>query len=72
MSRWSTCPYDPVYQTLAPVNILDTPLERGTEFHLNMDENEDEMQVGSPRFRRTSGYQEDHEEGHVSDPSGHH
>ncbi len=72
VSRWSTCPFDPVYQTLAPVNILDTPMDRGTEFHLHMDENEDELQVGTPRFRRTTGYQEEHEEGHVSDPSGHH
>lgn len=71
VSRWSTCPFDPVYQTLRPVSILDMPLDRGTEFHLNMDENEDEMNVGTPRFRRTSGYEEDHEEGHVSDPSKH-
>jgi len=72
VSRWSTTPFDAVYQTLQPVVILDRPMDRGTEFHLNMDENHDEMDVGSPRFRRTSGYQEDHEEGHVGDPSGHH
>lgn len=71
ISRWSTTPFDPVYQTLAPVNILDMAMDRGTEFHLNMDENEDDLQVGSPRFRRTKGYEEDHEEGHVGDPSGH-
>jgi hypothetical protein len=72
VSRWSTTPFDPVYQTLQPVVILDRPLDRGYEFRLDMDENKDELQVGSPRFRRTSGYQEDHEEGHVGDPSGHH
>lgn len=72
VSRWSTTPFDPVWQTLAPVSILDTPLGRGTEFHLNMSENEDNLQVGSPRFRRVTGYEEDHEEGHVSDPSKHH
>lgn len=72
VSRWSTTPFDPVWQTLQPVVILDTPMDRGTEFHLTMDENHDELQVGSPRFRRTSGYQEDHEEGHVGDPSEHH
>jgi hypothetical protein len=54
------------------VVILDRPFERGHEFRLNMDENEDELVVGSPRFRRTSGYQEDHEEGHVGNPSEHH
>jgi hypothetical protein len=72
VSRWSTTPFDAVYQTLQPVVILDVPMGRGTEFHLNMDENHDELDVGNPRFRRTSGYQEDHEEGHVGDPSGHH
>lgn len=72
VSRWSTTPFDAVYQTLHPVVILDRPMDRGTEFHLNMDENHDELDVGSPRFRRTTGYQEDHEEGHVGDPSGHH
>ncbi len=72
VSRWSTTPFDPVYQTLAPVVILDRAMDRGTEFHFNMDENTDELQVGSPRFRRTAGYEEEHEEGHVSDPSGHH
>lgn len=72
VSRWSTTPFDAVWQTLQPVVVLDRPMDRGTEFHLNMDENHDELDVGSPRFRRTSGYQEDHEEGHVGDPSGHH
>jgi hypothetical protein len=69
VSRWSTCPFDPVYQTLRPVSILDVPMDKGTEFHLEMNENEDDLQVGSPRFRRTAGYEEEHEEGHVSDPS---
>lgn len=72
VSRWSTCPFDPVYQTLHPVVILDTPLDRGYEFHLHMDENEDELQLGKPRFRRSRGYQEEHEDGHVGDNSGHH
>jgi hypothetical protein len=72
VSRWSTTPFDPVYQTLQPIVILDKPLDRGSEFHLNMDENTDELQCGSPRFRRTSGYEEDHEEGHVGDPSEQH
>lgn len=72
ISRWSTTPFDPVYQTLQPVNLLDKPIDRGYEFHFNMDENADEFEMGSPRFRRTKGYEEDHEEGHVGDPSGHH
>ncbi len=72
VSRWSTCPFDPVWQTLQPVSILDVPIDRGHEFHLEMNENEDDLQVGSPRFRRTTGYEEEHDEGHVSDPSRKH
>ncbi|MBL9101570.1 MAG: hypothetical protein JNL82_11465 [Myxococcales bacterium] len=69
-SRWSTCPFDPAYQTHESVQILDRTLPRGTEFHLNMDEGEDELQVGTPRFRRTQQYEEEHEEGHHDDASG--
>jgi hypothetical protein len=69
VSRWSTCPFDPVWQTLQPVSILDIAIDRGHEFHLNMDENEDDLTLGTPRFRRVSGYEEEHEEGHVSDHS---
>jgi len=71
VSRWSTCPFDPVYQTLSPISLLDIAIDRGHEFHLEMNENEDELQVGKPRFKRVSGYEEEHEEGHVSDPSRH-
>lgn len=68
-SRWSTCPFDPVWQTHEPVSVLDTPIAAGSEFHLTMDENEDKFDLGTPRFRRTRGYEEEHEGGHVSDPS---
>jgi len=68
-SRWSTCPFDAAYQTHETVMILDRTLDRGTEFHLNMDEGEDELQVGNPRFRRTQQYEEEHEEGHHDDAS---
>lgn len=71
VSRWSTCPFAPVYQTLRPVAVLDVPMEKGTEFYLEMNDDEDELKVGSPRFKRTSGYEEEHDEGHVSDPSKH-
>lgn len=64
VSRWSTCPFDAAYQTHEDVTILDRHLPRGTEFHLNMDEGEDTLQVGTPRFRRTQQYEEEHEEGH--------
>lgn len=64
VSRWSTCPFDAAYQTHEDVVILDRQLPRGTEFHLNMDDGEDTLQVGTPRFRRTQQYEEEHEEGH--------
>ncbi len=64
VSRWATCPFDPAYQTHEDVTILDRSLPRGTEFHLNMDEGEDKLEVGTPRFRRTQQYEEEHEEGH--------
>lgn len=69
-SRWSTCPFDAAYQTHDEVMILDRLLTRGTEFHLNMDGGEDELQVGDPLFRRTQSYEEEHEEGHGDDASG--
>ncbi|MEZ0230107.1 MAG: hypothetical protein ACAI25_15905 [Planctomycetota bacterium] len=71
ISRWSTCPFAPVFQTIRPVAVLDQAFEKGTEFYLEMNDDEDELKVGSPRFKRTSGYEEEHEEGHVSDPSKH-
>ncbi|HVY60798.1 MAG TPA: hypothetical protein VHF22_04060, partial [Planctomycetota bacterium] len=71
-SRWSTCPFDPVWQTHEPVTVVDTPIGAGHEFHMTMDENEDKLEVGTPRFRRTRGYEEEHEDGHVSDPSRRH
>ena len=38
-------------------------MDRGTEFHLDMgDEGEDELTIGTPRFRRSSGYEEEHED----------
>jgi hypothetical protein len=67
VSRWSTCPFDPVYLALQPINLLDTVIERGREFHLNMDEHEDNLLVGNPKFRRTAAFEEEHEEGHHDD-----
>lgn len=72
VSRWSTTPFGSVWQTLAPINLLDTPIDRGHEFHFDMNENADELQLGKPRFRRTKGYEEEHEEGHVDGTAGEH
>lgn len=70
ITRWSTCPFAPVYQTLQPCTVLDEPLGKGVEFFLNMDDNEDDLQVGTPRFRRTASYEEEHEEGHSDEKAG--
>lgn len=63
-TRWSTCPFDPGYLTLEPVTVLGRQIAKGHEFHLHMDDNADELQVGTPLFRRAAGYEEEHEGGH--------
>lgn len=75
VSRWSGCPFSTVYQTLQRVEVLGTMIDRGTEFVLEMDQHDDRLLVGTPRFSRTAGYVEDHPEGHVTDSakgSAHH
>jgi hypothetical protein len=67
VSRWSGCPYATVYQTLQRVDVLGTMIDRGHEFVLEMDQHDDRLIVGTPRFSRTPGYVEDHSEGHVTD-----
>jgi hypothetical protein len=61
VSRWATCPFAPLYQTKRPVTILGMPLPARTEFYLHMDDDEDRLLVGTPRFRRVSGYEEEHD-----------
>lgn len=67
ISRWGVCPYTPVYQAVQPIRVLGTPVQRMQEFHFEMCENENELQLGNPRFKRIAGYQEDHEDGHATD-----
>ncbi|MBL9101565.1 MAG: hypothetical protein JNL82_11440 [Myxococcales bacterium] len=67
VSRWSGCPYATVYQTLQRVGVLGTVIDRGHEFILEMDQDDDQLLVGTPRFSRAPGYVEDHAEGHVTD-----
>ncbi len=62
--QWATCPFSPLYEALADVRILNRRIPRGYEFNLDMDEDEDELVLGSPKFGRTSGYKEEHEGGH--------
>lgn len=63
-TRWSTCPFSPVYTTREPITILGVPIPARHEFHLEMDDNKDELQIGRPTFRRAAGYEEEHEGGH--------
>ncbi len=69
-SHWATCPFDPVYRALKPVRVLDVSVHAGQELHLDMDEHKDVLALGKPTFRRTAEYEEEHEEGHETDPSG--
>ncbi len=69
LSRWAQTPFSSVYQALRPLKVLGTSVQRGQEFYLDMNEHEDELKLGSPRFRRTQGYEEAHEDGHHTDPS---
>lgn len=69
-SRWAVCPYTPVYQAVHPTKVMGVPIKRMQEFHFEMCENENEIQLGSPRFTRAKGYEEDHDsDGHATDPS---
>ncbi len=51
VSRWPSCPFDPVYQADELVSVLDTLVEPGRDFHLDMDIGEDVLLVGAPRIR---------------------
>jgi hypothetical protein len=69
LSRWAQTPFSSVYQALRPLKVMGVMVQRGQEFYLDMNEHEDDLKLGSPRFRRASGYEEAHEDGHHTDPS---
>lgn len=71
VSRWATCPFAPVYQTLKTVNVLGQTIPPFHEFYLDVDAGSDKLELGTPRFKRTGSYSEDHEDGHVDAPSAH-
>lgn len=70
VSRWATCPFAPVYQTLKSVTVLGQSIPAFHEFYLDTDAGSDKLELGTPRFKRTSDYAEDHADGHVDSPSG--
>lgn len=67
VTRWATCPYNPVYQALVPVDVLGVHVRAGQEFNLDMCDPDAEVKLGTPRFVRKKGYEEDHAEGHAAD-----
>lgn len=69
-SRWAKVPFSPIYQALRQVKVLGVPVQRMQEFWLEPCENEDEIHLGNPRFKRAHGYEEEHDDGHATDPSG--
>jgi hypothetical protein len=72
ISRWAKTPFSPCYQALRPLKIMGVTISRGQEFYLDMNEHEDDLKLGSPRFRRAHSYEEAHDDGHASDPSESH
>ncbi|MCC6641623.1 MAG: hypothetical protein IT386_10735, partial [Deltaproteobacteria bacterium] len=50
-----------LYETRQNVTVLGVPLAPGREFYLVMDDDEDRLLLGTPKFRRTAGYEEEHD-----------
>lgn len=69
VSRWATCPYTTVYRAMEPTKVMGVMVDAGQEFHFEMCDNDNEVQLGRPEFRRRDGYKEDHDDGHATDPS---
>ena len=68
-SRWAKCPYTPVYRAKQSTRVMGVSVNTDQEFHFEMCENENEVQLGRPLFQRLDGYKEDHDDGHATDPS---
>lgn len=67
-SHWAMTPFTPVYETTEPITIEGVTIPTGTEFWMDANENEDEIKVGHPRFKRANGYLEEHQ-GHADQAS---
>ncbi len=68
VSHWGQTPFDGIYQTLTTVTLEGKTIEPQTEFWMEFCENEDELNVGKPRFLRVSEYEEEHQ-GHIDQAS---
>ncbi len=69
-AHWSQTPFNGVYEAQEPLTIAGTSIPAGTEFWMEFCENEDEVHLGRPLFRRTTGYEEEHQ-GHADQASDH-
>jgi hypothetical protein len=67
-AHWSQTPFNGVYETQEALTIEGTRIAEHTEFWMEFCENEDEIHVGAPYFRRIAGYQEEHQ-GHADQQS---
>ncbi len=68
VSHWGQTPFDPIYQTLTRITLEGVTIEPQTEFWMEFCENEDELEVGKPRFLRVNEYEEEHQ-GHADQAS---
>ncbi len=58
-THWAQTPYNGVYQSLEPVTVDGVSVPKGTEFWLELCENEDELHLGTPLFVRSKDYVEE-------------
>jgi hypothetical protein len=61
MAPWYVCPYGPVFQAIRATTVMGKPVQRMQEFYFDGCENDDELLLGNPRFKRAD-YQADHDE----------
>jgi hypothetical protein len=71
VSHWGQTPFAGIYQTLVPITLEGQKIDKQTEFWMEFCENEDELNVGNPRFLRVNEYEEEHQ-GHADQASDSH
>ena len=59
VTHWAQTPYNGVYQSQDNVTVDGVSVPKGTEFWLELCENEDELHLGKPLFVRSKDYVEE-------------
>ncbi len=59
VTHWAQTPYNGVYQAQENVTVDGVSVPKGTEFWLELCENEDELHLGKPLFPRSKDYVEE-------------